>query len=297
MAEERNEAVGNPTPIGLMGLAIGCAALAPAELGLTDPGDPAIWVWMLLTAGALQIFAGVADLVNRNVLGATAFTLYGTLWLISAWLLAGGAALDPAVKGFIYIIYLMFTIFMTIGFATVSLTLTVVFCAFILIFTVEIGAAFLPAMHPVALAVAGILHAVAAVLAVWAAAGAVINPLLGRTVFAQGQAPLQTSGHEPRIDDFESLMHHQTLRRRIVATLYHYWEHHAWDWISTADVGSELGLALPDLAPDFWYLYQKGFVALDEERQRAEPGAPKQVRLTAAGIDYYRELQMNKVKF
>ncbi len=32
MAEERAERTANPTPIGLMGLACGCAALASAEL-------------------------------------------------------------------------------------------------------------------------------------------------------------------------------------------------------------------------------------------------------------------------
>ena len=38
-----------------MGLAFGCAALAPAELGLIQATDPAIWVWMLLTDGPLQV--------------------------------------------------------------------------------------------------------------------------------------------------------------------------------------------------------------------------------------------------
>lgn len=60
------ERMGNPTPIGLLGLAIGCAALAPAELGLTTTADPMIWVWMLLTAGVLQVYAGVVDIINRR---------------------------------------------------------------------------------------------------------------------------------------------------------------------------------------------------------------------------------------
>ena len=280
-----------------MGLAFGCAALAPAELGLTQASDPAIWIWMLLTAGALQIYGGVADLVNRNVLGATSFTVYGTLWLISAWMLGSGAPSEPAVKGFIYVVFLMFTLFMTIGFATISRTLTIVFVAFIIIFAIEIAAAFLPPLHHAAQIVAGLMHALAAVLATWAAAGAVINPLLGRSVFVQGPAPLAAMGGEPKVDNFASLVRHRILRRRLVEALYGFWESNAWDWISTAAVGRDLGLELDAMAPDFWYLYQKGFVAVDEEQMRAEPSTPKRVRITAAGIDYYRELQMEKIKF
>jgi hypothetical protein len=51
------------------------------------------------------------------------------------------------------------------------------------------------------------------------------------------------------------------------------------------------------LAPDFWYLYQRGFVAVDDEHMRAHPSEPKMTRITASGIDYYRELQMGKFKF
>ena len=111
MPQEHIDRLANPTPIGLMGLAFGCAALAPSELGLTDVSNPVIWIWMLLTAGVLQIYAGAADLINRNLLGATAFTIYGTLWLISAWQLGASPASGPSdvlVKGFVYIIFLMF---------------------------------------------------------------------------------------------------------------------------------------------------------------------------------------------
>ena len=293
--------VGNPTPIGLMGLALGCAALAPSELGLTDVSDPAIWVWMLITAGALQIYAGVMDLINRNVLGATSFTIYGTLWLISGWMLSSEAVFGTTaaeVKGYIYLVFLAFTLFMTIGFATVSRTLTIVFAAFIVIFTVEIAAAFIPSLHGFALTTAGLLHTLSAVLCLWAAAGSVLNPLLGRNIFPQGHAPLAVSHSPvPEVDDFESLVHHLRLRKRIVSELYHFWEANAWDWMPTSDVSRSLSLPPEQLAPDFWYLYQKGFVGLDEDYTREHPQDPKHVRITSDGIDYYRELQMGKFRF
>ena len=297
MVEER---LGNPTPIGLMGLAIGCAALAPAELHLTDMADPMIWVWMLMTAGILQIYAGVVDLVNRNILGATAFTLYGTLWVISAWKMGGATVFGTShgeVKGFVYLVYLPFTIFMTIGFATVSRTLFTVFVSFIVIFLVEVIAAFVPAFHGVAVLVAGVLHAISAGLCLWAAAGSVINPILGKNVFKQGAPLLVSHGDAPQADDFESLLRHQGIRKKIVTQLYHFWESHAWDWIATDAVGTRTGIALDDLAPDFWYLYQRGLVEVDEEYLIANPGRPKHVRITSTGIDYYREIQMGKFKF
>ncbi len=79
MKAKTTELFGNPTPIGLIGLAIGCMVLAPIEFGWTSGADPQAWRWMLLTAGVLQIYAGVVDLINKNVLGATTFTVYGVL--------------------------------------------------------------------------------------------------------------------------------------------------------------------------------------------------------------------------
>ncbi len=129
MAVENKEILGNPTPIGLMGLAFGCGALAPMELGLTDPGGK-IWVWVLVSGGILQIYAGIVDMINRNILGATAFTLYGSLWAITGWQMGWDIAYPPMVKEYIYIVYWLLTAFMTIGFMTVSLTLTLVLLNF-----------------------------------------------------------------------------------------------------------------------------------------------------------------------
>jgi succinate-acetate transporter protein len=141
MAKGNEEIMGNPTPIGLMGLAFGCVALAPMELGFTDPGTK-IWVWVLMSGGILQIYAGIVDLINKNLLGATAFTLYGSLWVITGWQMSTGIAYEPFVKEFIYVVFLLFTVYMTIGFMTVSMNLTLVFIEFIFIFILEIVSGF-----------------------------------------------------------------------------------------------------------------------------------------------------------
>lgn len=297
MTKEPTEAFGNPTPIGLMGLALGCAALAPAELGWTKIMDPKIWLWMMMTAGVLQIYAGIIDLVNKNILGATAFTVYGTLWLIAGWQLGVQAFGDPMVKVYIYIFFLCFTAFMTIGFMMVSLNLTIVFVEFIIIFTLEILAGFYPDFHHLASRLVGILHVMAGFQVLWAAAGGVINNTLGRNIFNQGEPPLKKKETHESTNDFASIRKHIDLREKIIGMMYRHWEGHGWEWISTQEVCDKLGRAPEELAPDFWYLYQKAYVALDEERYKADPEAPKMVRLTAGGADYYGELQMSKFKF
>ena len=294
MAKEQVEFFGNPTPIGLMGLALGCAALAPAELGWTEILDPKIWLWMMMTAGTLQIYAGIIDLLNKNALGATAFTIYGTLWLIAGLQLGAQVLGDPMVKVYIYIIFLCFTAFMAVGFMTVSLNLTIVFIEFIIIFSLEILSGFIPGFHHVATRLVGILHLLAALQVLWAAAGGILNATLGKNVFVQGEPPLKKKEVQ---EDFASLRKHVDFREKVVHIMYRHWEEHSWEWISTSEICAKLGRIPEEIAPDFWYLYQKGYVTLHEEKFRADPTAPKMVRLTADGVDYYGELQMSKFKF
>ncbi len=289
------ETLGNPTPIGLMGLAFGCSALAPMELGLTSPGAK-IWLWVLMMGGVMQIWAGIVDLINRNELGATAFTLYGSLWLITGWQMSSGINIGLPAKAFIYIIFLFFTIYMMIGFMTVSLNLTLVFCEFILIFIIEIISSFIPSLHHTTVYIVGVLHTLAMFQVVWAAAGGVLNTRLGKDLFKQGHPPLKAA--EERIaDDFTSVRKHVELRKQIVGFLYKHWEEKGWEWISTDEMCKILNKKPAELVPDSWYLYQKGYVGLDEEKLRQDPAAPKLVRLTAAGIDYYGQLQQKKFKF
>lgn len=289
------EVMGNPTPIGLMGLAFGCAALAPIELGIAVPSSQ-IWIWVMVSGGIMQIWAGIVDLINKNEMGATAFTLYGMLWFIIGWQLSAGIALGSEIRASINFAYLLFTCFMFVGFLTVSLNLSLVFMQFIIIFVLEVLSAFFPSMHKWVPFVAGIAHTLALFQLSWAAAGAILNKLLGRNFFVQGRPPIRHVEKQPE-DDFASIKKHIQLRRLIVEVLYSHWEKKGWDWLSTTDICNELNMQPSELVPDSWYLYQKGYIAMDEEKYKQEPNAPKLVRLTASGIDYYGELQEKKFKF
>src|SRR5512143_175325 len=61
------EAVADPTPMGLLGLAIGCAALTPIAFGksLTPAGLETAAVFCLLFGAGCQAFAGLLNLANR----------------------------------------------------------------------------------------------------------------------------------------------------------------------------------------------------------------------------------------
>lgn len=98
---------GEPTPLGLLGLAIGCAALVPIAFGWL-PSDPAklpmffktaAWFCLLFGAGG-QFLAGVMSLTNKNTLGGTLLTTFSFNWVINWWVLdeaAQGRAVDGSV--------------------------------------------------------------------------------------------------------------------------------------------------------------------------------------------------------
>jgi len=293
------EFFGNPTPIGLVGLAIGCMVLAPIEFGWTKGTDPQAWRWMMLTAGVLQIYAGIVDLINKNILGATAFTLYGVLWVCNSWITSSGqgAVTDPHVKAFVYVVYLLLSVFLLIGFMSVSMNLTIILIEFNLIFIANVLALFIHDLHRPAAIIIGILLILVAIQTMWAAAGGVLNSILGKNLFQQGKAPLTKKSDGKKPDNFESIKKHDDLREKIVHVLYEFWEKNGFEYTPTTLVTEKLNKTKEELIPDFAYLYYKGYAAMDEEKFKLNPEAPKMVRLTAEGLDYYSEMQMKKFNF
>src|ERR1035437_9319766 len=85
---------GEPTPLGLLGLAIGCAALVPVAFGVL-PKEPAAlamtlktaaWFCLLFGAGC-QFLAGIMSLANKNTLGGTLLTTFSFNWVMNWWAL------------------------------------------------------------------------------------------------------------------------------------------------------------------------------------------------------------------
>ncbi len=81
----------DPTALGLIGLAIGCAALLPIAVGLPAALTPealrtAAW-YCLLFGGACQFLAGLISFANGNGLGGTLLTAFSFNWGMNWWAL------------------------------------------------------------------------------------------------------------------------------------------------------------------------------------------------------------------
>jgi succinate-acetate transporter protein len=89
-----------PTPLGLLGLAVGCAALLPIAFGqaLTPAALRTAAIYCLLFGGGCQFLAGMMALVNKNLLGGTLFTTFAFNWVVNWHVLsnmAEGRLPDP----------------------------------------------------------------------------------------------------------------------------------------------------------------------------------------------------------
>jgi len=78
-----------PTPMGLIGLAVGCAALTPIALGitLTPAALKTAAMFCLFFGCGCQFLAGVMSLANKNLYGGTLFTAFAFNWAMNWWIL------------------------------------------------------------------------------------------------------------------------------------------------------------------------------------------------------------------
>lgn len=129
------ELVGNPSPLGLLGLAIVTLVASSNKLGITQ-GTAYIIPWALFLGATAQFYAGMLDYKHNNTFGATAFCAYGLFWfgVAATWLMgngtigmAGTAVKDLNQLGFAFLGYLIFTIFMTVGAMGTNKVLFIIF--------------------------------------------------------------------------------------------------------------------------------------------------------------------------
>jgi uncharacterized protein len=113
----------DPSGIGLFGLAIITLVASSQKLGFTE-GTSLLLPWAIFLGASAQLVACINDFKHNNTFGATAFGGYAFFWLGMAltWLIQGGAFgpilaqnADPKQTGVVFVGYLIFTIFMTIG--------------------------------------------------------------------------------------------------------------------------------------------------------------------------------------
>lgn len=133
------EVVANPSPLGLLGLAIVTLVASSCKLGLTE-GTAYIIPWAFFLGAMAQFVAGLFDYKHNNTFGATAFCGYGLFWFAMAfsWAISNwwseGIIIDIQQMGFAFLGYFIFTVYMTAGAMGANKVLFIIFFLIDLLF-------------------------------------------------------------------------------------------------------------------------------------------------------------------
>lgn len=132
----------DPSAIGLFGLAIVTLVASSQKLEITS-GLSYVIPWAIFLGAFAQLFACIQDAKHNNTFGMTAFGAYAFFWfgMAGSWLIklgVFGTALakdvDPKQLGFVFLGYLIFTLFMTIGATETHKVLLIIFALIDLLF-------------------------------------------------------------------------------------------------------------------------------------------------------------------
>lgn len=175
-----------PTPLGLLGLAVGCAALLPIAFGwaLTPAALRTASYYCLFFGAGCQFIAGVMSLANKNLLGGTLFTTFAFNWLINYQTLSGlaeGRLPDPHVILSVDVVFLVIFAVLTYAFGFFSKLLFAFLLDIVALFVCRIAkeALHAPAFAlPIALATVGLMA-----IALYLAFAILVNSASGRPVF------------------------------------------------------------------------------------------------------------------
>jgi len=282
------EPLGNATPLGLIGLAIGCAALTPIAFGYSvSPGAlETAAVFALLFGAGCQFLCGLLSFINRNTFGATIFTAFSFLWMVNAWTLhslAHGVIPDHQVALATEVAMLIIFVVLTYGFGFFTSVLFAFLLDIDLLFACRVVRS-LTATKVLDLPI-GLLSVLMGLIALWLAFAALINPVAGRELFKLG-SPLF---RPPKKKSFD-----WTLRYNLFELLYQHWRVHAFAKMPLAELRAAMAKAVgqADIVPDLFYLSDFGCAVLELDPKNES--AILAVRLNAAGLDLYEQLILKK---
>ncbi len=175
------------TPLGLLGLAVGCAALTPVAFGAAlTPSALLTAAWFcLLFGGGGQFLAGLLALANKNLLGGTLFTTFSFNWVMNWWALrelASGRVPDGSVVLAVDVCFLVIFVVLTYAFGFLSKILVLFLLDIDLLYALRIARA---TLHVASLGTfIGVCTVLLAILALWIAFAMLVNVTAGRAVFA-----------------------------------------------------------------------------------------------------------------
>ncbi len=176
----------NPGALGLAGFGFNTVLLQIHNLGLISNVEPVLcgFFW----GGIAQIIAGVIDGRRGDTFGLTAFTSYGVFWIglsfmfLMQWL--GVVALSNSGLAWTFIMWGIFTGYMTVGAFAISRVHVFVFITLTILFGL-LAAVFFGALSAKVAGVEGIFCGGAAI---YGSAAVVLNGVYGRWVLPVGLA-------------------------------------------------------------------------------------------------------------
>jgi succinate-acetate transporter protein len=284
----RHEVFAEPTPLGLIGLAIGCAALTPIAFGfrLTPAGLRTAAVFCLLFGAGCQLLSGLMSFANRNLYAGTLFTAFAFNWTLNWWVLqalAQGFVPDHVIIQATEVASLVIFLVLTYGFGFFSKLLFVFLLDIDLLYACKAANAFAGTRVfdlPIAVFTVGL-----GVLSLWIAFGLLVNPVAGRALFTIA-GPMFVAPRKPGFDT--------SLRQEIFGLLYEHWKQHAFRPMAAGELERALGEKTGgrNLLAELDYLTELGGLVLT--RTGGEPAGPPLVRLSAEGIDFYEQAVLKK---
>ena len=187
----------DPTGIGLLGLAIVTLVASSQKLGITQDIS-LVLPWAVFLGAVAQLYASVLDSKMGNTFGMTAFGAYGLFWLGIAmtWLIQAGLfgetlqrTADIRELGIAFAGYLIFTLFMTYGAASINKVLFYIFIAIDFLF---IGLT-LDTLFGIAVGkyIAGVSELIISLLSFYGSGAAVLNAHYKKTTLPLGKSYIQ----------------------------------------------------------------------------------------------------------
>ena len=282
------EVFAEPTPLGLIGLAIGCAALTPIAFGhgLTPAGLKTAAMFCLLFGGGCQLLAGLMNFANKNLFGGTVLTAFSFNWIMNWWALssiAGGTIPDHAILLSTDVVSLVIFVVITYGFGFFSKLLFVFLLDIDVLYACKVAKAL---QHTKALDLPIALLTVAlGLIALWIAFATLINPTAGRQIF-KIPGPLFKVAKKEGFD--------WSLRNAMFTVLFEHWTKVAFKSMSFDELKRRIAERIGErnILPDLAYLMELGAVVVTTEGEEVV-----NVRLSASGIDLYEQLILKKYDF
>jgi succinate-acetate transporter protein len=174
----------NPGALGLAGFGLNTILLQIHNVGLITGTLPLAFGFFW--GGVAQVIAGIIDGKRGDTFGLTAFTSYGLFWIgLSFFFLlqwTGVVEMDRAGLAWLFILWGIFTGYMTVGTFKMSVMHIFVFASLTILFFLLAGVFFdvIPAM------VAGVEGLCCGVAAAYGSAAVVLNDKFGRWVLPIG---------------------------------------------------------------------------------------------------------------